>query len=240
MGHGVLVKSIPGAVAKLLARNYPELVEWNGNTKLVIFIPDYYLNKSVKYVEPSRGSELAAFCKELAESYPERKEDFEQHENVFTSGKRMYCGEVPEMNLYNALKQRFEKIDESVAVFHSLDILKFDIDKQDNNVSEKDFIIVNASHGYIIAIEVKKTLGKGDSIEKSLQQLTDAKKDLEAYFSSDMAPGWTFIPLIYCENLEGISTLCTSCQMHIILGTYSKQSNLKQNYTLKVLIFQFS
>ena len=73
MGQGQKVKTIPEAVAKLLARNYPDIVKWNGDSKLVVFIPDFYLNKAVKYIDPSRGSELKSFCNEAAESNPEQK-----------------------------------------------------------------------------------------------------------------------------------------------------------------------
>jgi hypothetical protein len=45
LGQGQTVKTISKAVATLLERNYPNLVEWKGNSKLVIFIPDFYLNK---------------------------------------------------------------------------------------------------------------------------------------------------------------------------------------------------
>ena len=50
LGHGEWSTSIPDAVAKLMIRNYPELVQWNGDYKLVIFVPEFYLNKAVKYI----------------------------------------------------------------------------------------------------------------------------------------------------------------------------------------------
>ena len=45
VGQGQIVNTISKAVARLLERNYPNLVEWKGVSKLVIFIPDFYLNK---------------------------------------------------------------------------------------------------------------------------------------------------------------------------------------------------
>ena len=44
LGNGEVTDSIPIAVARLLARNYPEIIEFNGEGNLVIFVPDYYLN----------------------------------------------------------------------------------------------------------------------------------------------------------------------------------------------------
>ena len=67
LGNGEWANSIPEAVAKLLIRNYPDLIEWDGKAKLVIFIPEFYLNKAVKYVEPARGATLlqANLCRRL-------------------------------------------------------------------------------------------------------------------------------------------------------------------------------
>ena len=155
-----------------------------------------------------------------------RKDEFEKHVNVVRGAMRQYCGEVPEMNLYNTLKARYDEKNESIAIFHGLKIGKFDPNRQDNNVSEKDFILVSASHQYIIFIEAKKTLGKGDSIEHSLKQLNDTKTDIESYFNnaiieeeSSIGPDWIFIPLIYCEDIEEEVKYCSSCTNYIIKGT---------------------
>ena len=227
LGHGERVKNLPEAVAKLLARNYPELVEWNGDTKLVIRIPDFYLNKAVRYVDPKRGEQLLQNCEHTIGLKVSRKEEFDTHANVVRGAMRTYWGEVPEMKLYNALKARYDENEESVAVFHGLNIGKFDPERQDNNVNEKDFILVSGSHQYIIVIEAKKTLGKGDSIEKSLKQLNETKTDLESYFNNTIidneswiSPEWIFIPLIYCEDMEVGVNYCSSCENHIIKGTH--------------------
>ena len=89
LGNGVIAKTIPEAVAKLLVRNYPKLVESDGTGKLVIFVPDYYLSslKMARYIDPSRGPELEASAKKAAELHPERKKDFEGHEKVLTEVK---------------------------------------------------------------------------------------------------------------------------------------------------------
>ena len=59
LGNGrKVVLTIPEIVDELLHRNYPELIDFNGTKKLVIFVPEWYLTKAIKYVEPSRGQEL--------------------------------------------------------------------------------------------------------------------------------------------------------------------------------------
>ena len=225
LGHNQRVNSIPVAVAALLKRNYPDLVEWNGDTKLVIFVPDYFLNKAVKYADPKRGDEVLKHLKQVAESNPDRKEEFEERTNAFIGAKRVYRGEMPERNLYDTLQDHCSKSDESMAIFHGLNILKFDPERQDNNVNEKDFILVSATHHYIAVIECKKTLGTGESVETSLQQLRDTKLDLESYFRNsilddeeELSSDWAFIPIINCEEIEDEVNVCKSCEPHIIKG----------------------
>jgi hypothetical protein len=128
LGHNQRMNSIPEAVAALLKRNYPELVMWNGNTKLVIFVPEHYLNKSVKFVDPKRGDEVLKNLEEAAESNPDRKEEFEKHRDAVLGAKRVYRGEVPERKLYEALQGHCAKNEENMAIFHGLNVLKFDPD----------------------------------------------------------------------------------------------------------------
>ena len=225
LGNGVIAKTIPEAVAKLLVRNYPKLVESDGTGKIVIFVPDYYLSslKMARYIDPSRGPELEASAKKAAELYPERKKEFEAHEKVFSGGIRSHRGEIPEMKLYNTLKKRSEESSETMAIFHSLDIMKFDLEKQENKFTEKDFVVVNATHGYIMPIEVKKTLNETTARE-SLEQLEGVREDLQTYLTSDIlkdefiSQDWMFLPMIYCKQEEAVFC-CDHCRQHIITGT---------------------
>ena len=98
------------------------------------------------------------------------------------------------------------------------------IEHQDNSVNEKDFILVNATYGYIIAVECKRNLDK-ETLEKSLQQLNDTKKDLETYFRNgiledepELSPDWIFMPMIYCEKVTNDFNYCKSCEKNIIKG----------------------
>ena len=96
-----------------------------------------------------------------------------------------------------------------------------------NNVNEKDFILVSATHHYIAVIECKKTLGTGESVETSLQQLRDTKLDLESYFRNsilddeeELSSDWAFIPIINCEEIEDEVNVCKLCEPHIIKGKF--------------------
>ena len=231
LGNGEgFTNSIPDAVDRLLRRNYPEIFElkWRkGDGKLVIFIPDYYLIsfKVVKYIDPDRGPILEAYCDSIAnDTVHERKNEFKKiNEKLFHGNKISHYGEVLEMELYEALKDRYEKLNENVVVFHGLEILKF-YHKGGNNTVEKDFIIINATYGYIMAIASKKTLDKG-KLAKCLEQLDGTLTSLTTYLTSkilpsfnNVSPDWLFVPMIYCENID---VDCGSFDQHVIKGIIS-------------------
>ena len=131
LGHGQQARDIEEAVSKLMVRNYPEILAWDGKSKLVVFVPEFYLNKATEYVSPEDGPRLLRDCEDLtiAETNPERKKHLKSHANKFLGGKRTWMGEYPEMNLYNALTGYAEKKNESLAVFHGLNLYKFDPDR---------------------------------------------------------------------------------------------------------------
>ena len=211
--HGIL--TIPEIVAQLLPRNYPELVDFDDSKRLMIFVPEWYLAKAAKYVEPSRGPQLQEYSERLANLCPERRRYFEDLKKFYMAGQRTHRGELSEQNLYVALQAYFKGNNENVAVFHGIDILKINLDRF--KVKEKDFVIINATRRCILVIEVKRTLGAGDSIEKSIQQLNEAKEDLEAWFATEGLHHWLFIPMIYTEKIDPTID-CNKCNEHVIEG----------------------
>lgn len=177
----------------------------------------------MRYIDPAMGPELQNHCVAAAEKYPERAKEFLSHKKVLEGGKISWYGEESEMKLYNALKERYQKLKESLAVFHSLQVLKFH--KKENDFDERDFILLNATHGYLMAIEVKKTLSH-DKIHKALEQLQKTMEDMKTYLGSDILPkedfigkDWLFMPMIYCESMEDFKC-CESCRQHIITGKF--------------------
>ena len=209
------VLTIPEIVEELMPRNYPEIVDFDGTEKLVTFVPEWYLTKAPKLADSSRGPQLQDYSEQMANECPERRRYFEDMKKFFMGGRRTHHGELPERELYDALQAYFKSKNESVAVFHGIDILKMNLDRF--KVNEKDFVILNASRRCIIVVEVKRTLGAGDSIDKSIQQLTEAKKDLEAWFGTEGLEHWTYVPMIYTEKIEP-DIDCYRCNQHIIEG----------------------
>ena len=201
------VLTIPEIVEQLLPRNYPELVDFDGTGKLVIFFPEWFLTKAAKFVDqsrpsrgPSRGPQLQKYSEQmaLANMNPEREKYFGDLKKFFLSGQRIHQRERPYRELYHALQAYFESKNESVAVFHDIDILKMNLDRF--KVNAKDFVIINATRRCIIVIEVKRNLGAGNSVEKSIRQLSEAKEDLESWFGTEGLHNWTYIPMVYTEK----------------------------------------
>ena len=90
---------------------------------------------------------------------------------------------------------------------------------------EKDFVLVCPNNKCIIVIEAKSTLGAGDSIGKSMNQLLNTKADLESYFTSDvltenswMSSEWVFVPMLYCEKIEQDVKISQTCVDFVIQG----------------------
>ena len=135
--NGEHARDAKEAVAKLMSRNYPEILAWDGLSKLVVFIPEFYLNKATEYVDPEDGARRLRDCEDLAlaETNPERRKDLKKHKNKFLAGKRTWMGEYPELNLYDALTKYSEKKEKSLAVFHGLDLVKFDPDRNPGKYS---------------------------------------------------------------------------------------------------------
>ena len=218
LGNGRdVILTIPEVVNELLIRNYPEVIDFDGKGRLVIFIPEWFLTKAIKCVDPSRSKQLKDYSEQVANSCPERKRYFDDLKKFYEGGHRMYRGEIPERNLYIALQTYFNSKDETVAVFHGVDILKMNLDKI--KVNEKDFVIINATHKCIIVIEVKNNLGAGGSVAKSIKQLLEAKQDLEAWFATEGLENWKYIPIIYAEQIE-IDINCPECEKYVIKGKH--------------------
>ena len=227
------VLTIPEIVEELMPRNYPEWVDFDGTGKLVTFVPDWFLTKAPKYVDPSRGPQLQEYSEQMANEQlcPERKKVFEDMKKFHLGGQRTQRGELPERKLYDALQSYFDSKNERVAIFHGIDILKMNLDRF--KVNEKDFVILNATRRSIIVIEVKQTLGAGDSIQKSIHQLSEAKEDLEAWFGTEGLEHWTYIPMIYTEKVEP-DIDCYRCNQHVMEGN-CRILCLRQRYLASTL-----
>ena len=111
-------------------------------------------------------------------------------------------GDLTEKEVYEALKDYFGKRKESVLVINGneLPVVLGDTSKK----QEMDFIIVNFTKQYLMNIEVKKFLGKGENFNsaiKAREQVETNKKIIEDSFGADLKGDWNYIPMqFFPEN----------------------------------------
>ena len=152
-----------------------------------------------------------------------------QHDNELLGIHRNLSGDLIEKEFFKKIRHVLESRNEEFALFQGHELFKFDLKDRLNKPSEKDFIIVNNTHQYICAVEVKRTLS-GSSISKSgkhlrgtigisANQLKGNKTSLESWFKLDLNSKWTFIPLVYCIDFASGITICDYCSQFVIKGT---------------------
>ena len=166
------------------------------------------LKSENKMYEQNKNISIQTICRSF----------FVTNMKIITEDFKNNGGYETEQNLCNALKEYVKISQDSLVIFHSLDLF----DYQEKKFVEKDFLIVNVSKSFIISIEAKKTLD-GTKTRCAIDQLKSAKTILEQYFNSNLElinsfkkEEWCFIPMIYCENLE--AEFSGSSEMHIIKG----------------------
>ena len=98
-------------------------------------------------------------------------------------------GQHAERIMFYALKKYFESTKDDVVVLHSHKFLQ--------SSNEKDFVVINLSKGYVMAIEVKTSASIGN-FQKAHKQLFDTKKSIEAIFGSICAETeWLFLGVFF-------------------------------------------
>ena len=198
LGQNTTYPSISELITNLIKRDYPYLDTFDGTNTLQIFIPEVNLIKHPKIISES--------------AYLRLKNALEVHDAKTLKefeGKYMELkGHIVENLCYDDIKEYFHQRNETVLVIHGLCMLNPD-PKKGQNGSEKDFIIVNYTYNYIMAIEVKSSLttnvaqnAKLCPVEKSVNQLKEAFEILEELFGEDIKGSWWFIPMIYCSTMD--------------------------------------
>ena len=96
--------------------------------------------------------------------------------------------------MFYALKKYFENSKDDVIVLHSHKFLQ--------TSNEKDFIVVNLSKGYVMAIEVKTSASIGN-LQKAHKQLFDTKNSIESIFGSICAETeWLFLGIFFASKSD--------------------------------------
>ena len=125
-----------------------------------------------------------------------------------------FSGDVIEMKLYACLKEILQTNGDEFGLFHSLELSNLHLQIQPRQhilnqrpLMEKDIVIVNKTHRYIMVVSVKRELKdiiiskpkkpKKTLLDKISDELLDAKSRLESWFSTEVDSSWKFIPIIY-------------------------------------------
>merc|ERR1711860_438006 len=100
------------------------------------------------------------------------------------------AGDFWERYLYNALKKYFENTKDACFIIHGHSFLHQD------NLKEKDFIILNLSKGYIMNIEAKTSHQQFNSAK---EQINDCKNRIQAVFNGieGMSSLWKFVGVCF-------------------------------------------
>ena len=134
-------------------------------------------------------------------------------------------GELLEKNVYDVLKKYFNSHkDQKVLILHGYEIMDLDtLERKDRfgNLRqevckwEKDFIVINLTYGYIMAIEAKRTLDF-KSIKSAKEQLENTKAMIEKWFGADLKQDWMFLSAVYCEKGDMYKKLCAKCDDNFV------------------------
>ena len=159
MGNGVTTTDKVKASNDLLNRDHPRVVrflkEYGIGTKLgAYFVPPMFFGSNPEVLN--------------LDEYLEKTQGTGKHKD----GVR---GQIAEQIMFNALKKHYEKSGDDVLIVQSHKFL--------NSVSsnEKDFLLVNVTKGYTMALEVKASASQYQTAKK---QLFDAKDRIEELYAA--------------------------------------------------------
>ena len=202
LGQGTTYDDIRKVLDALTKRDYPDLDVFDGLKKLQIFIPDQLLTASPQIIGEVQ--------------YQEIRNTLQQHDKKLLKKYEGYHdslkGYIVEYECHEAIKSYFLGKDESVLVIHSLNLEPLETTGFKKLSKEKDFVIVNYTHCYIMVVEVKRTLrcncddpnAKSETCpeRKSARQILGAYQVLQNLFGADIDEFWWFIPVTFCWTYE--------------------------------------
>ena len=206
LGQNIGTTSILELVDLLLERDYPSIVAFDQEgTVGPVFIPEGYLPKKPKVIDPGISSEI--------------KEQFPDDKIIYGEIKQTE-GDLLERQVYDALQQHFKsRKKEDVLIVKGIELVKIG-GARGRNVHELDFLVVDFKHQYILNIEVKKWLGQIEGkpeniIDKARDQLDTNKALLEDWFGADLKGNWRYVSTLFCKDMEQILKDCLHCNPFI-------------------------
>ena len=153
LGHGIKTTNKIKAASDLLHRDHPRVIR---------FLKEYGPGKLGTYFVPSMFFSSNPNIIDLYK-YESRTKGKGKH-------KDLVKGQIAEQVMFKKLKKYYENSKDDVIVIHSHTFLQ--------SQSEKDFIVVNGTKGYLMAIEIKASASSGNC-QKAKKQLLETKDIIE-------------------------------------------------------------
>ena len=153
LGHGIKTTDKVKAANDLLHRDHPRIIH---------FLKEYGPGKLGTYFVPPM----------FFISNPDIIDLYKYESRTQGKGKHMDLvkGQIAEQVMFKKLKDYYDKSKDDVVVLHSHTFLQ--------SKSEKDFIVVNGTKGYLMAIEIKASASSGNC-QKAKKQLLETKDIIE-------------------------------------------------------------
>ena len=206
LGSGVQFELLSEAAEALFNRD-----DYKG--KKQIFVPECFLTK-----DPTMIFQEKEKLEKLLEERKRVGDLPKEEEHKWKCKIKTLEGEIIEKRVYDTLKTYFQTHQsQEVLVLHGYEIMDLEMLKSQREIThgEKDFIIINFTYGYILNIEVKKSLD-AKSLKDAKRQLEETKNLFTKWFGADVSASWQFISAIYCERDDKTNKTCKDCDMNFI------------------------
>ena len=148
-----------------------------------------------------------------------KPEDYKVKKGREIPGKLV--GELVEKEVFDKLKSYYENSGYDVVILHSHKFLT------EVDTSEKDFIIINLSLGYIMQLEVKANVKKYQS---SIKQFIDGRQKLNSVLNSIKICRyeWRYVGVFYAQKDSEMPLFnCKLCLDFAIIGLHNLEPQLE-------------
>ena len=213
----------------LMERNLPEILH-NRQTE-VAFVPEASLPEEPRVVDISRFESRKGILDEMAQV--EGTAVLEQLGMKGGPAKEVQHakGDLVEKGLREELKKFYDSASDKEVIVYNGSWIRVPGESK-ASYQEKDFVIVNKNTKTVYDIESKAKLAERPG-NKAVEQTQKLKKILEEFFAPEFASNdWSFVGMIYTNEINPNNTFCADCSQFIINGPAEVATKLNYIATL--------
>ena len=196
----------------LLKRNYPDVED--GSQQEPIFVPETFLPPRSKYgITPIEAN---------IDLFQENIRLFLHDEKEIKDELRRFKGSIAEMSFYDELQNYFKGKEVFILHGYCLNNIPLGYTKRKKEI---DFIIINKEHRYIMVLEVKYSLFRGENsgycpVKRALHQLSKTKELFDILIGDIQLNGWRFIGAIgfmeHSKTEKQLFRCCLRCTKFLV------------------------